>query len=139
MATNRKYPQSEKYSKLLKWTAADTRASNIAKSNDPVIRGNVPGVAMNDADTGGKVVAQEDGVFTLLVAGIDDGGTSGADRNVAVNGGDKIFFDKTKNPPLSKRTGGTFFGSAYGDVGVEMVASGGTTTSILVEVNGGAN
>lgn len=137
MATNRLYPMGELNLPKAIAVAADARTSNFALSNDPVLIGKIPGVALEDADSVGSVVVQSDGIFSLLVAGIDDSGSSGADANVTVKSGDEIFFDKTKAPPLSKRSsahGGTHFGYAFGDAGVTLVASGNTTTKIAVKV-----
>ncbi len=93
MATYRKYPQCKKTwpdVKVIAQTAS--RTSNHALSNDPVVCGQKPGVALEDADSGGKTVMQVDGIFNLLVSGIDSSGTSGADANVAVNGGDIVYY-----------------------------------------------
>lgn len=135
MSVNRLYPQNNNtlpLTKAIAQTAA--RTSNHALSGDPVRIGTLPGAALQDADANGKTVVQKDGIFTMLVAGIDSGGTSGADRNVTVTGGDKVYFDEAQTPPLSKRAGGTFFGYAIGDSGVTLVASGATTTTIPVQV-----
>jgi predicted RecA/RadA family phage recombinase len=138
MATNRKFRESENTTPLIKCTAADSNpVANKALSGDPVVIGQIPGVALMAADSGLKTVVQLDGVFELLVAGIDSSGALGADANVAVLGGDKVYFDKTKNPPLSKRAGGIFFGYAYSDAGVQVVAAGSTTTKINVKVGAG--
>lgn len=136
MATNRLYPQSNNVLpdvKVIAQTAA--RTSNHALANDPVRCGQIPGVALDPADTTtGNTRMQRDGIWSLLVAGIDSSGTSGADANVAVNGGDKLYFDESKTPPVSKRAGGVFFGYAFGDHAVQLVASGATTTVIPVQV-----
>ena len=136
MATNRKYTLggAMKTTPTVKMTAEDARTSNIAVSGDPVVIGQIPGVALIDADSGGKGVAALDGVFEVLVAGIDSSGTSGADANVAVNGGDQVYFDKTKAPPLSKRAGGIKWGKVMADAGVQQVAAGATTTKCNVAV-----
>lgn len=135
MAVNRLYAQSVKTLPLIKCIAQTAaRTSNHALSGDPVRIGTLTGVALLDADANGKTVPQIDGVFNLLVAGVDSGGTSGADRNVTVTGGDKLYFDEAQTPPLSKRAGGTFFGYAMGDSGATMVTSGTLTTAIPVQV-----
>lgn len=135
MATNRLYPENNTVMpdvKVIAQTAA--RTSNRALANDPVRMGQCPGVALDPADTSGRTRMQKDGIYTLLVAGIDSSGTSGADANVPVNGGDKVYFDESKTPPLSKRAGGVFFGFAFGDSGVQLVAAAATTTAIPVKV-----
>jgi predicted RecA/RadA family phage recombinase len=136
MATNLKYKPGGVFrtSNLMKATAEDARASNIALSGDPVVVGQIPGVALINADTGGKCTVAFDGVWEVLVGGKDSSGTSGADASVAVNGGDQIYFDKTKSPPLSKRAGGIKWGKVFADAGVEVVASGATTTKCNVMV-----
>lgn len=135
MATNRKYPGLEQTLPLLKAIAQTAaRTSNGALSGDPVRIGQIPGVAVKDCDSAQRTVIQTDGVFELLVAGIDSSGGSGADANVVVAGGDKVYFDESKTPPLSKRAGGVFFGYALGDSGVTLVASGVATTKINVKV-----
>ena len=110
------------------------RTSNHALSGDPVRIGQIPGVALLDANSSGKTVIQIDGIFNLLVAGVDDSGTSGADANVVVNGGDAIYFDETNTPPLSKRAGGVLFGYAFGGSGVQLLASGDDDLEIPVLV-----
>jgi len=135
MATNRKYAGTNNVwpnVKVIAQTAS--RTSNHALANDPVVCGSKPGVALDDADSGGKTRMQVDGIFEILVGGVDSSGTSGADANVAVNGGDILYFDQAKTPPVSKRAGGVRFGYAAGDSGVQMVASGATTTAINVQV-----
>ncbi len=140
MAVNRLYPQTNNTLPLV-LAIAQTAARNENQpiSGDPVRIGSLPGVAITDAIATetvdeGRCVVQKDGIFNLLVAGIDSSGTSGADANVHVVGGDPVYFDEAKTPPLSKRAGGTFFGYAFGDSGVELVASGATTTAIPVQV-----
>ena len=135
MAANRKYGQNNWIMPNLKATAQTaSRTSNHALAGDPVVIGQMSGVALDDADSGGLTRVQRDGIFNMLVAGIDSSGTSAADANVAVLGGDIIYFDPAKTPPLSKRAGGIRFGYAAGDAGVQQVASGSTTTKINVQV-----
>jgi len=138
MAINRRYPCSGLTLPLTKATAQTaSRTTNFAVSGDPVVIGQIPGVAAGDADSAGKVVPFIDGIFNVLVAGIDAGGTSGADRDIHVVGGDAIYFDKDTTPPLSLRSTGILWGYAIGDAGVELVASGATTTAINVMVGKG--
>jgi len=135
MALDRKFPQSHKTWPLTKVTAQTaSRTTNFALSGDPVVCGQVPGVALGNADANGRCVMQTDGIFNLLVAGIDSSGTSAADANVAVNGGDIVYFNKDNTPPLSKRAGGIRFGYVVGDVGVAAIASGVTNKTCLVQV-----
>ena len=135
MALNRHYPQTNNVWPNVKVIAQTAnRTSNHALSGDPVVCGSKPGVALDDADSNGLTRMQVDGIFTLLVGGVDSSGTSGADANVAVNGGDILYFDQAKTPPVSKRAGGVRFGYAVGNSGVQVVASGSTTTEIDVQI-----
>lgn len=135
MALDRLFSQSNQtLPTVLAIAQGADRTSNEPLSGDPVRIGQQPAVALENSDANGRTVCQTDGIFNLLVAGINSSGTSGADANVAVNGGDIVYFDETKTPPLSKRPGGTRFGYAFGDSGVQLVASGATTTVIPVQV-----
>ena len=135
MAINRVYAQTvTTLPNLLAVAQTAARTSNHALSGDPCRIGSIPGVALTDADANGRVVLQKDGIFELLVAGKDSSGVSGADASVNVTGGDEIFFAEGNTPPLSKRAGGIHFGWAIGDSGVQVVASGNTSTKILVQV-----
>jgi len=129
MAVNRKYVQSEKYSPMVKCIAQTAaRTNNEALSGDPVRCGQIVGVAVKPAITGGKTVMQMDGIWELLVGGIDQAGNS------AVLGGDKLYFTEGDTPPVNKKNTGVPFGYAFGDHGVQQVASAATTTKILVQV-----
>lgn len=136
MATNRLYAGNENNNTPLVKAIAQTasRTTNGALSGDPVRIGQLPGVSVKDCDSAQRTVVATDGVWNLLVAGIDSSGASSADANVAVAGGDIIYFDEAKTPPLSKRAGGVRFGIAMGDHGVTLVASGATTTKCPVRV-----
>lgn len=135
MATNRKYAGANNVWPNVKVTAQTaSRTSNHALANDPVVCGQKAGVALDDADSNGLTRMQVDGIFEILVAGIDSSGVSGADANVAVNGGDILYFDPAKTPPVSKRAGGIRFGYAVGNAGVQVVASGSTTTEAHVQI-----
>jgi hypothetical protein len=83
---------------------------------------------MEDADANGRTIVQKDGIWNILVDGVNAGG------NVAVSGGDKLYFNQAHTPPVSKDATGVFFGYAFGDSGVQMVASGVHTTVIPVQV-----
>ncbi len=135
MAVDRAYAQGGIVWPNVKVTAQTaSRTSNHALSGDPVICGQKPGVALDDADSGGKTRMQVDGIFNLLVGAIDSSGTSGADANVAVNGGDILYFDQAKTPPVSKRAGGIRFGYAVGDTATQVVASGSTTARCKIHI-----
>jgi predicted RecA/RadA family phage recombinase len=130
VAKNRKYALGNTTLKLMKAIAQTAaRTSNKPISGDPVRIGNIPGVALLDADSDGKTVVQIDGVFELLVGGIDQSGNS------AVLGGDKLYFTEGDTPPVNKKNTGVPFGYAHGDHAVQMVASAATTTKIEVLIS----
>lgn len=89
-------------------------------SGDPVRIGEMVGVAATAEGAGGNTSTQTtvatEGVFNLSVAAIDSSGDAGADANVAVAVGDKIYYGDSDDPVLSKRDGGTLFGFALGAV-----------------------
>lgn len=86
-------------------------------SGDPVVAGQIPGVALNSTDANGKVTMKTDGVFDLSVKGVDGGGNS------AVAVGDIIYYTSGDTPKLNKKDTGVRFGYA-----LEAVASAGTDT-----------
>lgn len=95
------------------------------KSGDPVVVGQIAGVALIDADaTTNKAVVSTKGVFTLSVTGVDDLGNS------AVAVGDAIYYNAVDVPRLSKKASGVLFGTALGAVTV------GATTTISVLLAG---
>jgi len=94
-------------------------------SNDPVMVGGLPGVALKDRDSDGNApVDFRANVWDLSVEGVDDAG------NVAVAAGDAIFYTSTDDPVLNKKASGKFFGIA-----LEAVTSGAETT-IEVKIKG---
>ena len=135
MAKNLKYAQGNITGPLTKAIAQTaSRTTNQPISGDPCMIGKIPAVALIDSDSDGRVTPQFDGIWEFLVAGVDSSGSADSDANVAVNGGDEIFFDKDNTPPLSKRATGDHFGWAMGDSGVQLVASGVLTTEINVKI-----
>lgn len=90
-------------------------------SGDPVLVGQMPGVAMTDEGDGGNDATKTSirfcGVFDLSVKGIDGSGNS------AVAVGDIIYYVTGDTPKLSKKDTGVRFGYA-----LEAVVSGATTT-----------
>lgn len=92
-------------------------------SGDPVLWGNVPGVAVTDERADGTTTVRFYGVYELSVAAIDGGGNS------PVADGDEIFYVPGDSPPLSKKNTGTLFGQAYGEI-----TTGGATDTIQVRV-----
>lgn len=92
-------------------------------SGDPVLFGQLPGVALITEETDGVTTVALDGVFNLPVKG------EGSAGNAAIAAGDVIYYEAGQTPPLNKdATNGVRFGYAGA-----AVASGATTT-IPVEV-----
>lgn len=116
MATNMVYKWTETLP--LTCTSPTTPASG-----DPVLCGQIPGVALEDEDGDGVTTVALDGVFNLAVKGENAGG------NTAVAAGDLIYYEAGQTPPLNKdSTNGVRFGYALAAV------SSGTTTTIAVRV-----
>lgn len=116
MATNTTYMWTE--SLPLTCSAPTTPASG-----DPVLCGQIPGVALADEDGDGVTTVALDGVFELSVKGENAGG------NNAVAVGDIIYYEAGQTPPLNKdATNGVRFGYALGAV------SSGATATINVRV-----
>lgn len=86
-------------------------------SGDPVVVGQLPGVALTAERADGTTSIQTDGVFSLSVKGVDGVGNS------AVAVGDLIYYVAADTPKLSKKATGVRFGYA-----LEAVSSGGTST-----------
>lgn len=86
-------------------------------SGDPVLIGQMPGVALTDRDASGNASVDFEGVYSLSVKGANDAG------NVAVAVGDPIYFVSGDTPKLSKKASGTLYGYA-----LAAVTSGSTTT-----------
>jgi predicted RecA/RadA family phage recombinase len=101
--------------------APTSAPGTTALSGDPVLVGQIPGVALKDASdlvaNGGTTSIQFDGVFKLSVKGIDAGGNS------AVAPGDILYYVAADTPRLSKKNTGVRFGYA-----LEVITSGATTT-----------
>jgi predicted RecA/RadA family phage recombinase len=91
-------------------------------SGDPVICGQIPGVALAAEDTNGVTTVAENGAFNLSVKGIDGGGNS------AVAAGDIIYYVSGDTPKLSKKNSGVRFGYALAAV------TSGATATIAVEI-----
>lgn len=98
-----------------------TAGADIA-SGDPVVIGQLPGVASGAIANGAAGIAHTEGVYTLSVRGVNGGGNS------AVAFGDKLYFVAGDTPKLSKKDTGVFFGYALGTVG------GGATAAIAVRL-----
>lgn len=118
MATNRKQADGTR----IDATASEcTGPNDPIESGDPVVWGNVPGVALADERTDDdKVLIQTDGVFELSVTGANNAGSS------AISPGDIVYIDGTELN--ADDIDGTRFGYALADVG------SGATTAIDVKV-----
>jgi predicted RecA/RadA family phage recombinase len=112
MATNTVYMWTK--SRPLVCSAPTTPASG-----DPVICGQIPGVALADEDADGVTTVALDGVFDLAVKGETT-------TNAAVAVGDILYYDAGVINRDS--TNGVRFGYALGAV------SSGATTTIPVEI-----
>jgi hypothetical protein len=109
------------------WTKTRTMvctAPATPVSGDPVVCGQIPGVALGNEDTtDGATVCALDGEFTLSVKGENAGGNS------AVADGDILYYEAGQTPPINKdATNGIRFGYARGAV------SSGATAAIPVEI-----
>lgn len=95
-------------------------------SGDPVLVGQIPGVALVNEGAGGNAVTDTtiaiDGSFLLSVKGIDGGGNS------AVADGDIIYYVTADTPKLSKKATGVYFGKARAAI------TSGATATIKVQV-----
>lgn len=93
-------------------------APAVPVSGDPVMCGQIPGVALEAEDLAGVTTVALDGVFRLSVKGENAAG------NNAVAVGDILFYEAGQTPPVNKdSTNGIRFGYA-----LAAVASGATTT-----------
>lgn len=113
MAKNRRYEFGRQF-------AVAVPAGTI--SGDPVVLGQVPGVAVIDRATDGTATCQFDGVYDIPVKGID------ATANAAVAAGDILYHVAADTPRLSKKATGVRFGYALAPV------AAGATTTIPVKV-----
>lgn len=91
-------------------------------SGDPVLVGQLPGVALTSKRSDNTTSIQTDGVWNLSVKGIDGGGNS------AVAVGDLLYYVTGDTPKLSKKTSGVRYGYAMATVG------SGSTATIAVKV-----
>lgn len=88
----------------------------IPASGDPVLLGQIPGVAVIAEGADGLATIKTDGVATLSVKG-----TNGS--NAAIAAGDIVYYVTANTPKLSVTTSGVRFGYA-----LEAVTSGATAT-----------
>ncbi|MCD6489434.1 MAG: DUF2190 family protein [Thermodesulfobacterium sp.] len=76
-------------------------------AGDPVVEGNLVGVALTDADSNGNAQVLREGVFKLPVTAQNWDGTAYVDEAINVN--DELYYD---NGTLNKNSNGIFFGYA---------------------------
>lgn len=96
-------------------------------TGDPVLLGQIPGVALTDEAEGGnatgEITIDTGGVYNLSVQGVNNSGNS------AVAIGDILYYEAGETPPINKdATSGVRFGYALGTV------QAGATTTIAVKV-----
>lgn len=115
MAKNRVYEDGRRLS--LAATDPATPASG-----DPVVVGQMPGVALTDERSDGTTSIDFGGVYSLAVRGVDGVGNS------AVAVGDILYYVAADTPKLSKKNTGVRFGYALGTV------AAGATATIPVKV-----
>jgi predicted RecA/RadA family phage recombinase len=116
MAKNRVLGQSNK-----RISNVGVTASSV--SGAPMVVGQLPCVLLTNADSGNKAIVQLDGVWTMLVNGVDQSGNS------AVAVGDILYYTAGDTIKLSKKNTGIRWGYALGTV-----PSGNSTTSIPAQV-----
>lgn len=89
-------------------------------SGDPMVVGQIPGVALYNKDANGNTVIDRLGVYNLSVKGANNAG------NVAVAAGDIIYYNSAATPKLNKDSvtaGNVRFGYA-----LAAITSGATAT-----------
>ncbi len=96
-----------------------TKAS--VSSGDPVVIGQIPGVALIDTDANGYITLKRNGSADLEVEAVDVSGTS------AIVEGDILYYEAAGDPVINKKTTGVRFGYA-----MEAVASGTATIEVLL-------
>jgi predicted RecA/RadA family phage recombinase len=102
-------------------------------SGDPVLFGDLPGVAITSMGGGGnaatKTSVQFEGVVEVSVKGVNAGGNS------AVAAGDVIYYVAGDTPPLSKKATGVRYGVAMGlPTQTGNLITAGSTATIRVRI-----
>lgn len=110
MAKNRIYENGRQLSLV-----ATDPATPVA--GDPLLVGQLGGVALTDERADGTTSVDTDGVYDLSVKAVDGGGNS------AVAVGDVLYYVTADTPKLSKKATGVRFGYA-----LEAITSGATDT-----------
>lgn len=133
MATNRIFEKGTQIK-----VAPTDGPNDPAASGDHVIVGQLPGVALTDADdtiaNGGQCTVQFDGVFDLPVNAWDTSLNTGAGGGDAVVAGDILFFDPASNRlrPNSADADAVRFGYALEPVAAATAAGDETTIRVKV-------
>lgn len=91
-------------------------------SGDPVLLGQIPGVALTDEAEGGNAAGEctidTGGVYLLSVEAVNNAGNS------AVAIGDILYYEAGQAPPVNKdNVAGVRFGYALGTVGAGLTAT----------------
>ena len=117
MATNRVFEHGTQFEADVSGVTG-TGDGGLVVSGDPVVIGQLPGVALTDEDDDGNATVQTDGVFDLSVKG-----ETTVDAAIAV--GAIVYYDSAATPHKlnADSANGVRFGYA-----LEAVTSGATTT-----------
>ncbi|MBC9783542.1 DUF2190 family protein [Heliobacterium chlorum] len=94
------------------------------KSGDPVVVGQIAGIALEDADSANSGAVETQGVFNLTVKAVNTSGNS------AVAVGDEIYLVAADTPKLNKKTSGVLYGYALAPI------AAGQTATIPVKLKG---
>lgn len=117
MATNRVFEHGTQFEANVS-AVTGTGDGGLVLSGDPVVIGQLPGVALTSEDVDGNATIQTDGVFDLPVKG-----ETTTNANIAV--GAIVYYDSAATPHKlnADSSNGVRFGYA-----LEAVSSGATTT-----------
>ncbi len=103
--------------------AATATAPTTPVSGDPVLVGQIPGVALTEKDSNNLSTIALNGAFLLSVKGENNSG------NTAVAAGDILYYEAGQTPPINKdNVAGVRFGYALAPV------TSGSTTTIPVKI-----
>jgi predicted RecA/RadA family phage recombinase len=121
MAANREHEHGTQF-QLDVSTITGSGAAGKVVSGDPGVVGELPVVALTDADDDDVATVQTDGVWRLTVSGSDDMG------NAAVTAGAIVYWDDVDGEVNIDAANGVRFGYALAAVGA------GADTEILVKL-----
>ncbi len=106
-----------------RYLSAVATAPATPVSGDPVMVGQIPGVALTDERADGTTSIDTAGVYNLSVKGENNAG------NVAVAAGDILYYEAGQTPPVNKdNVAGIRFGYALAAI------TSGSTATIAVKV-----